>query len=268
MVRGRRSAMFFTWVMGLVFRPGRNHQRGAHRRDRAAHRRPASVSHEELAYMVDSTASPAATVIPFNVWPIYVGGLVAGTIPLFETGQDGIEFFFRALPFNFYAILAITLTFLFAWELLPWAPGGGCARRSSGRAGPERPITTRPGPWRLPSLTQTRVPEGHRTGLEDFLVPIGVLLGIAIVPYLVTFHLLGREDPLLMIAEAFVLAVLAAMFLALAKGMSLATVVGRVRRRLQGRHHRRHHSRPGGVAEGGGGCRGHRGVAWWRWSAT
>ncbi len=77
--------------------------------------------------MVDSTASPAATIIPFNVWPIYVGGLMIGTIPMFETAQDGVAFFFQALPFNFYGIFALLITLLFAWEYLPWvqkdAPG-------------------------------------------------------------------------------------------------------------------------------------------------
>jgi len=34
------------------------------------------VAHEELSYMVDSTASPVATLIPFNVWPIYIAGLI------------------------------------------------------------------------------------------------------------------------------------------------------------------------------------------------
>ena len=43
------------------------------------------VSHEELTYLVDSTASPAATVLPFNAWPLYIGGLVVGTTPLFAT---------------------------------------------------------------------------------------------------------------------------------------------------------------------------------------
>ena len=57
------------------------------------------VAHEDLAYMVDSTASPAATVIPFNVWPIYVGGLVAGTIPLIPDEQAGIEHLGRVAGF-------------------------------------------------------------------------------------------------------------------------------------------------------------------------
>ncbi|MDX1636802.1 MAG: sodium:proton antiporter, partial [Balneolaceae bacterium] len=79
-VRGRRSAKFFTWLMGIIFHQGGTISTvltGATVRPVADKH---GVSHEELSYMVDSTASPAATIIPFNVWPIYVGGLVAGTI--------------------------------------------------------------------------------------------------------------------------------------------------------------------------------------------
>src|SRR5699024_11786247 len=73
------------------------------------------VSHEELSYMVDSTAPPVATIIPFNVWPIYIASLIVGTIPLFETNQEGINFFITSIPFNFYGIFAVILAFLFAW---------------------------------------------------------------------------------------------------------------------------------------------------------
>ncbi len=176
--------------------------------------------------MVDSTASPAATVIPFNVWPIYVGGLVAGTIPLFETTDQAIAFFFQALPFNFYAIFAVLLTLLFAWELLPWVPGRKM-RRAIDRARRTGEVDHHEArPMSAAELTDTRIPDGYRAGLEDFFVPIGTLLGVAIVPYTVTYFVLGQDDPLLMIAEAFVLAVLAAMLVALAKGMSLTTVIG------------------------------------------
>jgi len=81
MVKGPRSAKFFTWIMGLIFHQGGTISTvltGTTARPVADEHR---VSHEELSYMVDSTASPAATIIPFNVWPIYIGGLVAGTIP-------------------------------------------------------------------------------------------------------------------------------------------------------------------------------------------
>jgi Na+/H+ antiporter NhaC len=225
-VRGPRSAKFFAWIMGLVFHQGGTVSTvltGATARPIADENR---VSHEELSYVVDSTASPAATLIPFNVWPIYVGGLVAGTVPVIATQQEGVAFFFQAIPFNFYAIVAILFTLLFSWDRLPLIPGKRmmAARdraRSTGeldREGAE--------PLAAEELSEVEVPEGYRTGLVDFFAPIGTLLGVAIVPYVVTFFVLGqREDPLLPIAEAFVLALLVAMGVALVKGMSLQDVI-------------------------------------------
>jgi len=230
MVRGPRTAKFFTWIMGLVFHQGGTISTvltGATTRPIGDQH---NVSHEELSYVVDSTASPAATLIPFNVWPIYVGGLVAGTIPLFETAQDGIQFFFSALPFNFYAIFAVAMTFLFAWELLPWIPSRQMRdamdrARSTGKLDRDEatPLTAR-------ELTEMDIPDDYAPGLIDFLAPIGTLLGVAIIPYVVTYFFLGwtggqNPDPMLLIAEAFVLAVLAGMGIALFKGMEFDNVI-------------------------------------------
>jgi Na+/H+ antiporter NhaC len=229
MVRGPRTAKLFAWFMGLVFHQGGTISTvltGATARPIGDRH---NISHEELSYVVDSTASPAATLIPFNVWPIYVGGLVAGTIPLFETAQDGIQFFFAALPFNFYAIFAIALTLLFAWEVLPYVPGRQMRdaidrARSTGKLDRDgaTPLTSR-------ELTEMEVPDDYAPGLVDFLVPIGTLLGVAILPYLFTYFYLGwtgvNNDPLLLIAEAFVLAVLVGMGVALAKGMDFTTIM-------------------------------------------
>ncbi|PSR03359.1 MAG: sodium:proton antiporter [Bacteroidetes bacterium QS_8_68_28] len=227
LVRGPRSAKFFAWLMGLIFHQGGTVSTVL----TGATARPINdeqdVAHEELAYMVDSTASPAATLIPFNVWPIYIGGLVAGTIPLFETAEDGIGFFFSALPLNFYAIFAVLLTLLFAWEKLPAGLLGGkmrAARRRARQAG--RLNRAGASPMAADELTELDVPDGYRPGLVDFFGPLGVLLGVAIIPYLVTYFILGRtEDPLLPIAGAFVLTVLAAIGIALAKGMALQDAI-------------------------------------------
>lgn len=224
-VRGPKSAKFFTWLMGLVFHQGGTISTVL----TGATVRPITdkhgVSHEETSYMVDSTASPAATIIPFNVWPIYIGGLVVGTIPMFETAQDGIAFFFSALSFNFYGIFAVIITFLFAWELLPWVPGK--KMRAAIKRAKETGKLDREGsePLSASELTEMDIPEDYNPGLIDFFGPIGTLLGVAIIPYLITFHIMEQEDPLLMIAEAFVLAVLVGMFIALAKGMELKTVM-------------------------------------------
>jgi len=226
MVRGPRSAKFFTWLMGLVFHQGGTISTvltGATVRPVADKH---NVSHEELSYMVDSTASPAATIIPFNVWPFYVGGLVIGTIPLFETLQDGVNFFFSAILFNFYAMFAILITLLFAWEKLPWVPGK--KMRAATKRARETGELDRQGatPMAADELTDRKVPENYNPGLIDFFGPIGALLGVAIIPYLVTYFFMGRtDDPTLMIAEAFVLAVLVGIGIALAKGMELQEAI-------------------------------------------
>lgn len=225
MVKGPRSAKLFTWIMGLIFHQGGTISTvltGATVRPVADKH---NVSHEELAYMVDSTASPAATLIPFNVWPIYVSGLVIGTLAVFETPQDGINFFFASLPYNFYAIFAILITLGFALEILPWVPG------KKMRNAVERARTTgildRKGstPMAADELVQNRVPADYNPGLIDFFGPIGALLGVAIIPYAYTFFILGSESPLLLIAEAFMLAVLVGIGIAIVKGMPLQIAI-------------------------------------------
>jgi Na+/H+ antiporter NhaC len=62
----------------------------------------------------------------------------------------------------------------------------------------------------------------------DFFGPMGTLLGVAIVPYLYTFYVLRSDSPTLLIGEAFILAVLAGVAVALAKGMSLKIVIGAI----------------------------------------
>ncbi|MBW3570672.1 MAG: sodium:proton antiporter [Gemmatimonadetes bacterium] len=221
-VRGPRSARFFAWLMGMVF-----HQGGTISTILAGTTvRPVTdqhrISHEELTYVVDSTASPAATVIPFNAWPLYVAGLVVGTIPLFGTTEDAVRFFFTSLPFNFYGIFAVLSTLLFAVGWLPWV--GGKMRRAERRARETGELNA-PGatPLAADELTTLRVPAGYRTGLADFLLPMGTLLGVAIVPYLIAR--LSGQPGTVYIAEAFGLAVLAAFILAVAKGLPLPRAI-------------------------------------------
>jgi Na+/H+ antiporter NhaC len=211
-VRGERSARFFAWMMGMVF-----HQGGTISTILAGTTvRPVTdehrVSHEELTYLIDSTASPAATVLPFNAWPLYVGGLVIGTIPLFPDEAAAVSFFFSSLPYNFYGIFAVLTTLLFALGYLPWV-GGKMSRamRRSRETGELNAPTAQP--IAADELTEMKIPPDYNGTALDFLAPMGTLLGVAIIPFFLT----GQVR----IVEAFGLAVLVAFALALAKGMEL-----------------------------------------------
>ena len=66
-------------------------------------------------------------------------------------------------------------------------------------------------------LSELKIPEGFKPSILGFLVPIGVLLAVAIGPYLI----IGK----LYVSEAFILATLSAMILAMYQGMRLKIVI-------------------------------------------
>lgn len=214
--KDRRSAKFFAYLMGVLF-----HQGGTISTILAGSTvRPVcdekKVSHEELSYIIDSTASPVATVLPFNVWPIYIGGLVVGTSPIFADLDVSKTYIFKAIPFNFYAWFALLFTLLLSWEKLPWY--GKRMKQAMKRVestgalnrGEAQPLISK-------ELSELEIPEGFKPSILGFLVPIGMLLSVAIGPYL----FIGK----LFVSEAFILATLSAMILALYQGMRLKTVI-------------------------------------------
>jgi len=221
-VRGRKTAKLFGCMIGTVF-----HQGGTISTILAGSTvKPvadeAKVSHEELSYIIDSTASPIATVIPFNVWPSYVGGLVVGTIPLFATIDDATGFFYKAILFNFYGILAVLFTYTFALEINPFVFGK--MKRAIERVKKTGELDA-PGAHTMSSkeLEELKVPEGYTTSNLDFAVPILTLIGVAVGGLIYNRMVYGAVR--IPINEAFVLSVLSAMVLALIKGMRLTEVI-------------------------------------------
>jgi len=218
--RSRRSSMFFAWLLGCVFHQGGTVSTvltGSTVKPVCdAH----AVSHEELSYLVDSTASPIATVLPFNAWPVFVAGLVAGSISLIPDEVAGYAFFIKSLPFNFYALLAVLSTLLFAWERLPWVPGPmrearARARRGDGLNAPgAAPMLVDEGLAR--SLEESEAPD-YNPALIDFLLPLATLVGVNVIP--VMFGLGSYVN------EAFMASVLCAMIVARARGMALGRVL-------------------------------------------
>ncbi|MEE8584546.1 MAG: Na+/H+ antiporter NhaC family protein [Acidobacteriota bacterium] len=215
-VRGRRSAKVFAWAMGLVF-----HQGGTISTVLAGTTvRPVTdqerVSHEELSYIVDSTASPVAALIPLNVWPIYVAGFAAGTIPLIPDQASAVSFFYRSIIFNFYAIFAVGMTLMLALDILPWrgAKMDRAVLRASRGDGLNAPGSV---PLTSEELTASKVPEGYVPSIIDFALPIVTLIGFALGSYLATGSV--------WIAEAFGLAVVVAALLGWLRGLSIQEVM-------------------------------------------
>jgi Na+/H+ antiporter NhaC len=214
----RQSTLFFTWILGCVFHQGGTVSTvltGSTVKPVADRNR---VSHEELSYMVDSTSSPVATILPFNAWPVFVAGLVAGSVPVIADTAAGERFFYSSLKYNFYAIFAVTSTLLFAFGRLPWV--GGTMAAARGRAITQG-LLDRPDARPMMVAGESAEPngtEGYTPRLSDFMIPLGLLLSISVFPIL-----LGGQSR---INEAFLTAVLSAMVLAALHGMALEEILG------------------------------------------
>ena len=120
-VRGPRTAKLAAWALGVVFFQGGAPTTllvGTAVKPIADEE---NVSHEELAYIVDSTASPVAILLPFNAWPFYVQGLIfVSGVGVLATETARVGFFFSAIPLSFYAMLAVGFTFLLSIDKLPF----------------------------------------------------------------------------------------------------------------------------------------------------
>ena len=183
-VNSRTSAKVFTWLMGIVF-----HQGGTISTVLTGTTvKPISdkhgVAHEELAYIVDSTASPVATIIPFNVWPVYVAGLITiePLSAVIADKESAIKMFLYAIPFNFYAWIAVAMTLLFSFGRLPLlgTPMAKVVKRVT-TTGELDAIDAQP--MAASELTESQLPEGYTPSVIDFLLPILVLLGFCVVPW-------------------------------------------------------------------------------------
>ena len=224
MVSGPRSAMLFSWLVGLIF-----HQGGTISTVLAGTTlKPVNdryrVSHEELSYVVDSTASPIATIIPFNAWPMYVAGVCAGLIPLLPTQESAYRFYLMSIPYNFYALFAVTMTLLFSLGWLPWV--GQHMKEAAHRA---RTTGQLDHPDASPLMIQDKntvhLAKGYRPSIWDFIVPIGLLLAITIIPFALWELGYLPASASNMIAEAFIVAMFASLIMAKCKGMRTKDMV-------------------------------------------
>ncbi len=225
-VKGPRSAKFVCWLMGILFFQGGTISVvlvGTIVKPVADKEK---ISHEELAYIVDSTASPIASVIAFNAWPAYVQALIfVPGVSFLATESDRIAFFFSSVPFSFYSILAVAGTLLLSLGITRFAGSG--IREASIRAQTTGELD---GPNAVPmsakELHTSRVPDGYTPAVFEFLLPLLLLIGIAVG----TFIASGSPQ----VNWAFGAALMSSIFMALFKGMRLGDVIEGISDGLKG----------------------------------
>jgi len=103
-------------IVGPTFRPMADHLR---------------VSRAKLAYIIDSTASPVAILVPFIGWGVYIMSLLEQQFTALGIEQSDFQALVSALPFQFYAWLAVFAVPLLALTGVEFGPMARSERRAA-----------------------------------------------------------------------------------------------------------------------------------------
>ena len=103
-------------IVGPTFRPMADHLR---------------VSRAKLAYIIDSTASPVAILVPFIGWGVYIMSLLEQQFTALGIEQSDFQALVAALPFQFYAWLAVLAVPLLALTGVEFGPMARVERRAA-----------------------------------------------------------------------------------------------------------------------------------------
>lgn len=170
----RKSALIWTWLLGLVIFIDDYLNSLTVGSSMAPLTDKHKVPREFLAYVVDSTAAPACVIIPITTWAVFAGRLLEanGWAP---EGQ-GLIYFIKTIPFNFYGWIALIIVPLIILGIIPTFGPMKAAEQRVKNGGALAP----PGSEKIDiraGLT-VEVPENPR--VINFLLPIIVLVGATI----------------------------------------------------------------------------------------
>ena len=98
-----------------------------------------NISRAKLAYIVDSTAAPVATIAFVTTWIGYQVGLIGEAVSYIpDLDAEAYLLFLSTIPYNFYPLLAISFVFMVAWtgrDFGPMAKAEKQARENGVEAG-------------------------------------------------------------------------------------------------------------------------------------
>ena len=152
------------------------------------------LSRAKLAYIVDSTAAPVASLALIGTWVgAEIGYINDGIKQATENGvpaflateqggvMTGLDLFIKSLPYRFYPILALFFVFLIAWTRRDFGPMKKAeARAAAGETTPDDAVT-------VSSLSGDEPQPRWWLGL----VPVLMLVAVTIVVLIVTGYAKG-----------------------------------------------------------------------------
>lgn len=176
--RGPKSTLFVTWIMGvlifvddylIIMTVSTSMQRLSDHH---------KVPREALSYIIDSTGAPVCALLPFSTWAVFFAAMFYAEAGVPELGYGSpINTFIHVIPFIFYAIFAVIMVPLFCMGA---APKMGYMKRAYDRV-KATGITYSEQSRDLNLEEDEEDPAEQVQGSAiDFLLPIGILIGLSV----------------------------------------------------------------------------------------
>jgi Na+/H+ antiporter NhaC len=88
------------------------------------------ISREKLSYLVDSTAAPVANIAIISTWIGFEISLIGSSFQSLNIEENSYLTFIQTIPYNFYPIFALVISFSIAWFGRDFGPMLKAERRS------------------------------------------------------------------------------------------------------------------------------------------
>lgn len=172
--KSERSALMWTWVLGVIIFMDDYLNSLTVGTCMSGLTDKYKVPREMLAYVVSSTAAPLCVLIPISTWAAFAGKLleVNGWAP----DGEGLMYFIKTIPFNFYGWAAAILVPLFAFKVIPiFGPMKGAYKRVA-EGGPLAP----PGSEKIDLHANDEIVMPEKKNILNMLIPVLALIGFTI----------------------------------------------------------------------------------------
>lgn len=170
----RESALMFTWVLGIVVFIDDYLNSLTVGSCMAPLTDRHKVPREFLSYVVDSTAAPLCVLIPITTWSIFCSRLLE--INGWAPAGEGLKYFIRTIPFNFYAWVA---AFIVPLTILRIIPIFGPMKKAEQRVKDGGPLAP-PGSEKIDIRGGEIVVMPKNPKISNFMLPLLVLISTTI----------------------------------------------------------------------------------------
>ena len=170
----RRGGQLVSWLLGIVF----FFDDYANALFVGSTMRPITdrlrISREKLAFIIDTTSAPVASLGPISTWIVVEIGYIADQCRTLGVQADAYAVFIKTIPSRFYPVVMLVLGLFVAWSGRDFGPMAAAERRTSA-GGPTGAPKAAAGKAEPPDFRDAQSAPGGRSWTLA-AVPVAVVL--------------------------------------------------------------------------------------------